>query len=89
MYRYHSFRVGLISCLLLLASNLALAASAPAPTAIQDPNVEATVEGTAKKIGILEANRSKAKSESAETVDCFYEANKYHADCRNTRAGTR
>lgn len=89
MYRYLSFRVGLISCLLLLVSNLALAASAPAPTAIQDPNVEATVEGATKKIGILEANRSKSKSESTESIDCFYEANKYHADCRNTRAGTR
>ena len=88
---YHSFRVGLISCLLLLASNLALAATAPAPTAIPDTNVEAAVEGTAKKIGIMEATRSKAKSksESTESVDCFYEANKYHPDCRNIRAGTR
>lgn len=90
MSRNNLFRVGLIFCLVMFLPGLTLAANAPSTTPLQDPNVEAAVEGTAKKIGIIEANRSKAKTtESTESVDCFYETNKYHADCRNTRAETR
>lgn len=90
MSRNNLFRVGLIPCLLMFVSGLTMAASAPSPTALQDPNVEAAVEGTANKIRIIEATRSKAKAaDSTESVDCFYEANKYHADCHNTRAKTR
>lgn len=90
MSRNNLLKIGLISCSLMLMPGLIMAASAPSATALQDPNVEAAVEGTAKKIGIIEATRSKTKAtESTESVDCFYEANKYHADCRNTRAETR
>lgn len=90
MSRNNLFKIGLISCFLMLMPGLIMAAPVPSPTALQDPNVEAAVEGTAKKIGIIEASRSKAKAaESTESVDCFYEANKFHADCRNTRAETR
>lgn len=86
----NDFRIGLISCLLMLVPGLTLAANASSPSTAQDPSVEAAVEGTSKKIGIIEATRTKAKTaEGTESVDCFYEANKYHADCRNTRAGTR
>lgn len=89
MSRNNLFKIGLISCLMFI-TGLSLAANAPSPTALQEPNVEAAVEGTAKKIGIIEATRSKSKAaESTESVDCFYEANKFHADCRNTRAETR
>lgn len=90
MLRNNLLKIALITCSLLFVPSLIMAASAPSPTALQDPNVEAAVEGTAKKIGVIESTRSKTKaSESAESVDCFYEANKYHADCRNTRAENR
>lgn len=90
MYRSDLFGIGMISCLLMFVSSPALAANAPTPTAMQEPNVEAAVEGTSKKIGIIEASRKKMKAaETAESVDCFYDANKYHADCRNTRVETR
>lgn len=86
----NDFLVGAISFFLMLMSGVTTAASVSSPAAAQDPSVEAAVEGTSKKIGIIEATRTKAKSaEATESVDCFYEANKYHADCRNTRAGTR
>lgn len=90
MLRNNLLKIGLITCSLMFMPSLIMAASVPSPTALQDPNIEAAVEGTAKKIGINEATRSKTKAtESAESVDCFYEANKYHADCRNTRAEKR
>lgn len=90
MSRKALFNSGLIFGLVMIMPGLGLAANAPSPTAVQDPNVEAAVKGTAKKIGNIEAARTKAKeAESTESVDCFYEANQYHVDCRNTRAVTR
>lgn len=86
----NNFLVGAFSFLLMLISGVTTAANVSSPAAAQDPSVEAAVEGTSKKIGINEATRTKAKTaEGTDSVDCFYEANKYHADCRNTRAGTR
>lgn len=90
MIHYTVISAVLISCALFSAPSLSMAASPSAPPVLQNQDVEAAIEGETKKIGILEATRSKAKlSESTETVDCFYETNKFHADCRDKKSMDR
>ena len=80
-----------IACALFSASSLSMASSPSAPPVLQNQDVEAAIEGETKKFGILEATRSKTKSsgESPESVDCFYETNKFHTDCREKKSRER
>ena len=87
MYNYTAVTVVLLSCALFSAPSLSTAASPLTIPVLDNQNVEAAVEGQARRSGILEATRSKTRtSESTESVDCFYEANKAHTDCRDARA---
>lgn len=80
----------LISCALFSAPSLSMAATPAAPPVLQNQDVEAAIEGETKKIGIQQATRNKTKaSESMESVDCFYEANKFHADCPDKKSDNR
>jgi len=80
----------LVSCALLTVPALSSAASPASVPVLEEQTVEAAIEGEVKRMGIKESTRRITKtSESGESVDCFYEANKFHSECRDGKSSYR
>ena len=79
-----------VSCALFAVPALSSAASPASIPILEDQSVEAAIEGEVKRMGIKESTRRMTKtSESGESVDCFYEANKFHSECRDGKSSYR
>lgn len=79
-----------VSGALLAVPALSSAASPASVPVLEEQTVEAAIEGEVKRMGIKESTRRMTKtSESGESVDCFYEANKYRSECRDGKSSYR
>ncbi len=73
---------------LLAAPSMSLADNQPVKSDLEEQTIEVASDNQARKVEIRTLTSKRAETtELGESVDCFYDANKFNPDCGSARPG--
>ena len=90
MFRDLIATTAFISFTLFAAPSMGLSDNQPGQPDLENQAIELARDGEIRKIESRSSSSMRAEySDSNESIDCFYEANKVHPDCSGAKPGPR